>query len=255
MLSALGGTFIAVMTAQLASLDYPTDFPHIVTLGFGSVSGYQLIQNVTSTGVAGNSVIANLPQILVAAFYFLINGILSVQLAEREWSRFGHEVRRLRTTLPSNENMAYYLSMPYTYSGPLLILFVFLHLGLSQSLFAIEIDIYTWDGRIAYGLETTYNATRASEVGETVSTLCASTSAAIFTMMGLGVVAIVVVSNSFRRLRSAMPFPGTQSVVIAAATHTTTSLQNILGKTMRWKRSEVSANEEGKHIGYFETAR
>lgn len=248
----LGAGFIGKTTADVAAKDYPSDFGHLVTLGFGTISGYELL-HVTSTGVVGNSVIANLPQLMISIFYYIINGILSSQLAEREWSRFGNQKRRLRTSFPSTEDMAFYLSMPYSYSGPLIVMFILLHLSVSQSLFGIEIYFYTWNGSIARGLKTTYDAVAVNEQGAAFSTLCASTSAAIFSMMAFGIIIVVVVANSFRRMNTAMPFPGTHSVVIAAATHAKTDLDHILGKTIMWTKTSVDSNDESKYLGIFET--
>lgn len=248
---ALGAAFIGKTTADVGNRNYPTDFGHLITLGFGSTSGYELL-HATATGVVGNSVIANLPQILLSMLYFCINGILSTQLASREWSRFGNEPRRLRTSFPSTEKMSFYLSMPYSYSGPLIVMFIFLHLGMSQSLFAVEIDIYKWDGSISQGLNTAYDVAKASAQGETVSTLCASTSAAIWSMMGLGIVVIVVVANCFRRMKVVVPCPCTQSIVVAAATHANIDLDEVLGKRLKWRRELDKSTADLMHLGKFE---
>lgn len=149
--------------------------------------------------------------------------------------------------------MSFYLSMPYSYTGPLIVLFVILHLGVSQSLFAVQIDIYTWNGAISGGIETAYNAAKASATGQTVSTLCASTSAAIFTMMFLGIMLVVIAANSCRRLEVAMPFPGTQSIVIAASTHADVEIDRILGKTLIWRRNKSESRNDIMHLGYFES--
>lgn len=248
----LGAGFIGKTTANVAAKAYPSNFGHLVTLGFGSISGYELL-HVSSTGVVGNSVIANLPQLMISVLYYILNGVLSCQLAEREWSRFGTQRRRIRTSFPSTEDMAFYLSMPYSYSGPLIVMFIGLHLSVSQSLFGVEINFYTWDGSIAKGLETTYNAVKVNQEGATFSTLCASTCAAIFSMMAFGIIIVVVVANSFRRMTTAMPFPGTHSIVIAATTHSKTDIDQILGKTIMWTKADANSDNDAKYLGTFET--
>lgn len=229
---------------------YPQDFGHLWTLGFGTVTGYELLQGGVHTGIIGNSVIANLPQLMISSMYFTLLSIATSQLVEREWNRFGYEPRRLRTTFPSpGESSMWYLSVPYSYSGPLLVLFIWLHLCVSQSLFAAEVSFYTYDGRLG-PLTFTFNETIARTEGLTLSTLCAAPVAIIVAFWLLAVIVILVGLNARRMYHPEMPYPGSDTTVIAACTRSDQEAESLLQGRIMWRKAEIS-DQRGMATGSF----
>jgi hypothetical protein len=64
-------------------------------------------------------------------------------LANREWSNYARKRSALRVTVPSpTQRSTYFLSLPYTYSLPLVVASILLHWLISQSLFVARIAVY-----------------------------------------------------------------------------------------------------------------
>lgn len=143
----------------------------------------------------------------------------------------------------------FYLSLPYIYSGPLLLLFIWLHLSVSQSLFAAEVAFYTYDGRVG-PVTYKFDETMARTQGLTLSTLCASPIAAIVAFWLMAVVLILVAANSVRKYDSLMPFLGTDTAILAACCHSTEDADDLLRSKVAWKPSS-SDDESGPFGGSF----
>ncbi|KAE8166654.1 hypothetical protein BDV40DRAFT_285404 [Aspergillus tamarii] len=89
----------------------------------------------------GNILIANSPQVMVSFLYLFYNNILTRQLVSDEWVRFLQEEGKKPLRVSSPEGMqrsSYFLSLPFKYSVPLMVLAILLHWLISQSIFLVQ---------------------------------------------------------------------------------------------------------------------
>jgi hypothetical protein len=90
----------------------------------------------TASGIFSMIFLANVPQILVSLTYFFYNGLLTCMLSAVEYDNYATDQKPLRVSWPRGaQRSTYYLSLPYRYSVPLLVVSAVLHWLVSQSLF------------------------------------------------------------------------------------------------------------------------
>ncbi|EIT80208.1 hypothetical protein AO1008_05070 [Aspergillus oryzae 100-8] len=138
-------------------------------------------------------VTANSVQLLVTVGYYFYNSVLTSMLASAEYSSYGTDRKPLRVTWPvkgSQQRSTYWLSVPYKYGIPVMILFMVIHCLDDQPLY-----------------------------GEKFSSLGAS----VLPMFIAGLVGLVLfillLCLAFRRLKSTIPLAGSCSAAISAACH------------------------------------
>jgi hypothetical protein len=151
-------------------------------------------------------VIANTPQLAVTISYYCYNAVLTSMLAASEYSSYGATSKALRVTWPvkgSQQRSTYWLSIPYKYGVPILVLYMVLHWLISQSLY--------------YLLLVTYNA--ANEPQSTVSSLGYSVGPIFLSILVGSIMVLVLIVLAFRKFRSIIPVTGSTSVAISAACH------------------------------------
>jgi hypothetical protein len=176
----------------------------LVTVDWGSSSEeFDLLKKLLA---------ANAYQLFVSFLYVFYNNILTRQLVADEWTRFlrPEGKKPLRVSTPVGmQRSSYMLSLPMTYSVPLMISFILLHSLISQSIFLVQADTFG-PGPENYRIPT-YDK---SDVGYSVLGI-------IFSIcLGALLVAALLV-NAVRRHYSDVPteFPamGTSSLAISAA--------------------------------------
>lgn len=98
--------------------------------------------NQPSNTVAGNIVLANLPQLLISLLYLLYNDLVTRIHLAAQWSSYARTRKPLRVLNPRKDQLMaktqrsyYVLSLPLRVSVPLLVLMMILHWLVSQSLF------------------------------------------------------------------------------------------------------------------------
>jgi hypothetical protein len=155
-----------------------------------------------------NVVIANIPQLLITVSYFFYNSVLTSMLATAEYSSYGTSSKPLRVTWPikgSTQQSTYWLSMPYRYGVPLIVVYMVLHWLISQSIFYVRVNAYDWVGRQIQHYSI-------SSMGHN--------RLAIFISILVGAFMVcLLIGVSFRRFRSEMPLAGACSAAISAACH------------------------------------
>lgn len=85
-------------------------------------------------------VVANIPQLLITMSYYGYNNSMTTMLAAAEYDSYGVSSKSLRVTWPekdSQQKSTYWLSIPYQYAVPILVLYVVLHWLVSQSTFYV----------------------------------------------------------------------------------------------------------------------
>ena len=199
---------------------------------------YLLNVHLGSTSVIPYVLLANLPQGLVSILYLSYNGIFTAMLANREWSNYAHKRATLRVTTPSpTQRSSYFLSLPFTYSVPLLIASTLLHWLISQSLFVARITVYK-NGEVVKPGEGNVFSGQNSGVD-----LGFSDSALIATIVwGCVLVVTCLLIAGFCTYHKESPLGGTNSAVISAACH----VKYIVGREIRVERTQLSQGEERK---------
>lgn len=156
----------------------------------------------------GYILVANMPQVLITISYYFYNAALTSMVSAAEYSSYGVDRKPLRVTWPaknSKQRSTYWLSLPYRYSLPVLVLYALLHWLVSQSMY--------------YMVVVSYDANDEVVPGGVKNVLAFSFGALLVAIM----VGIVFISGlaalAFQRLKSTMPIAGSCSVAISAACH------------------------------------
>jgi hypothetical protein len=168
------------------------------------------IMSVDSAGLTMLScvVIANTPQLAITIGYYCYNALLTSMLAADEYSSYGASPKALRVTWPvkgSKQHSTYWLSIPYKYGVPVLVLYMILHWLISQSLF--------------YLLVITYNPANELDPGINISTLGYSPGPIFLSIIVGTIMLLVLVVLALRKFKSTVPVTGSNSAVISAACH------------------------------------
>lgn len=206
--------------------------------GFGAVNTISLI----GKGRGGNAswrqdtlamvVLANTPQLLLSILYYSYNALFTSMCAGAEWSQFGvaSERKTLRVSQPvRGQRSSYYLSLPYRFSLPLIVLSVILHWLTSQSLFLAKVD-----GSDSHGLQTT----------NYVTTCGYSNIAIIFAIISGGVALVFLLTVAAFPLKSNIPVVGSSSAAISASCHPLYTKVDVLRDAIGWG-VEVAPREPG----------
>lgn len=86
--------------------------------------------------------LANSPQIALSHTHILYNELLTIVLAEQEWHTYGQKSKALRLSDPrGRQRHTFFLSLPYRYAIPLLVLSGVMQWLASRSLFFAEVDV------------------------------------------------------------------------------------------------------------------
>ncbi|KAJ5937050.1 hypothetical protein N7466_003500 [Penicillium verhagenii] len=174
----------------------------------GAAGGNNLIHGDSwPTSVLANVIIANLPQLIFSFLYFGFNSLLTSMCLGAEWSGYAHSCKSLRVSNKpqGSQRSDYFLSIPYRYALPFMVMTITIHWLISESLFMVGIE--AWDERMVRAPESDLTTCGFSPIG-IVSSICVG----VFMFSCL-------VGLSFRRFESAMPVAGGCSLAISAACH------------------------------------
>ena len=198
--------------------------------GFSNLTGSPLLLNSKHTALE-YLIIANTPQLVITVTYFWFNNVMTTMLASAEYDSYGVSKKPLRVTWPAKakdnkQKSTYWLSVPYKYGIPLLVVSTILQWLISQSIFYLELNNSNWRGQLTdQTQEILYNP---------LATLWALIVGCIMVSSLLGL--------SFRRFKSNMPVAGTSSVAISAACHPPREedLSSAAHRDVMWGETEAS---------------
>ena len=181
--------------------------------------------------------VATVPQLVVSTLYFLINHQLTLMIQLRDWTSLATERRPLRVSDPepgSDQISTYWLSLPYRYSIPLLILSAGSSWLTSQTLYFYRYMAYDNDGEphlYANPAGSNYIHTQSSRVFQGLG----FSAFGLFLSLVLGaLVFIASIAFSLRRCAPGLPLGPTNSLVIAAACHPPDNDRYAARKKVRW---------------------
>lgn len=137
-------------------------------------------------------------QVLINLEYMFYNNILTCQVVADEFIRSLTEKKALRVSSPRNaiQRSSYFLSLPWKYAVPQMLVFIVLHWLVSQSVFTVQTSCY---GPGVYGQRI--SSCDASRVGYSVLAILLTTLLGVLLLFLLGI-------NSLRHYPKAPPdFP------------------------------------------------
>ncbi|GAD97804.1 predicted protein [Paecilomyces variotii No. 5] len=209
-LISITGGLLSTGINNVKSYGSSVSIPALWKLGFGTATSTTLITLFQGTGFGssfiGMILLANVPQLLVSTAYFLYNGLLTHMLLAAEYDDYAMVRKPLRVSWPKGQQRSsYYLSLPYRYSIPLLIVSAILHWLVSESIFYVEILPFDMTGKLWY---------------ESRLVTCGYSPIAIILAIALGcLMVLAILGIGLRDYKSNMPLVHGCSAAISAACH------------------------------------
>ncbi|KAF2023861.1 hypothetical protein EK21DRAFT_118353 [Setomelanomma holmii] len=222
--------------------------------GFGNVDfDYLLhVQLGDRANVVPYVLLANLPQAIISVLYLTYNGIFTCMLANREWASYAVKRAALRVTIPSTlQRSSYFLSLPFTYSAPLMVASILLHWFISQSIFMARTTMWQNGVQIAEDNPWSYRREAGSDLGFSDYALITSIA------WGGALVLICVLVAMLFTYPKGLPIGGTNSAVISAACHVKqpdeTDLrpdEDIVDRPLQWGVTIEGTREQIGHCSF-----
>ncbi|KAE8423068.1 hypothetical protein BDV36DRAFT_290877 [Aspergillus pseudocaelatus] len=219
------------------------DSTGIWSVGLGQTSTQTLISSggYTIPSVVANSLVANLPQLIFSMLYFACNGLITTMALAHEWSQYANQRKGLRVSAEpmGTQRSTYFLSLPYRYAIPFIIVSTLVHWLISESLFLVMIEAYT------------VNLER-DPTNDIIT--CGYSAVAIVATISVGAVALgALIGLSFRRFKSGMPVVGSCSLAIAASCHANANPRDLSREDesalpLQW--GEVGGREPVRHCTF-----
>lgn len=164
--------------------------------------------------------LANTPQLLLSAIYFIYNNMFTRMLIAAEYTKYGCIRQPLRVTWPEgSQRSTHYLSIPYRYGIPLLVLSAALHWLVSQAFFYLRFVRYDYYG---HTLESVVSTCGVSAIPILITTIIVFLMPCAALMLGL------------RQFKAAMPLARNCSAIISAACHPPPDDQGAHLKGVMW---------------------
>ncbi|PWY70808.1 hypothetical protein BO94DRAFT_502156 [Aspergillus sclerotioniger CBS 115572] len=229
-LISVGGYLLSLAIQGLADEGQSWSLPALWKLGFGSPTPYTII-SMQHTSVISMALLANCPQIVISAGYFLYNNLLTHMLLAAEYDDYATQRKPLRVSWPEgSQRGTYYLSLPYRYSVPLLMASMLLHWLVSASLFYVEIIPFDTQGVASYS--------------DQVIACGYAPIAIVFAIILGGVMTGTVMGLSRRQYKSRMPVASSCSAAISAACHPQGGYDHAL-KPIMWGEIRMQSQTKG----------
>ena len=207
--------------------------------GFGSVHA-STAASVSSTFL-GTVLVANSPQLLASATYFLYNQLITSMVLTSESNDFAEHPKTLRVSKPAGKQRStYYLQLPYRYAVPLIVTSCILHWLISQSLFYVNL--------IIIGINNERQPKRDIRA-------CGwSPIAIVFTLIVGGIMLVAMLILGFRKYSLEMPVMRSNSLRISAACHPPKSFEGTALQSIGYGIVEID-REEGRWRACFTSER
>jgi len=223
---------------------------------FGTASPYTIVPFPAQASDTAVAVIASLPQLLLAALYFVINSILTTYHLSHESSLFAvGPARPLRVSADpeGTQTTSLYLTLPRPTSWALLIFFVGMGFVLSQSIFPVTIHLS----------DVSLATTTLTQVKQTTLVALGFSSTALLVFIAILVLlAIAVIALGVRRAPAAafvngqpvgnpMTLPaGSCSAVISARCHASARERDLWRRNVVWGTVKEGMGMEVSHCAF-----
>jgi len=176
---------------------------------FGKINPLYFLGS-TEGSLINNVLTANAGQAGFAVVYFLYNGVVTTMFMAKEWSDFSVHAKGLRVSSKPQgcQRSTYFLSLPYRYAAPLLLMSGFMHWALSEAIFVVNVQAYAFNDEYS-------QRTRMPDLD--VDTIGYSPSAVLLVMFILVFMFVVQLTMGARALDPKVPFVGANSILISSA--------------------------------------
>ncbi|KAJ5808458.1 hypothetical protein N7474_009727 [Penicillium riverlandense] len=208
----MGATLLEISIKYAAGsnslLLQPTEFRKWWTSGFDTSNSSRYLIDYWQLSTLDSLVVANTPQLVLTLSYYFYNGVLTNMLAAAEYSSYAVHRRPLRVTFPvrnSGQRSTHWLSIPHTYSIPVVLAYMLLHWMVSQSLYYEQTVPYDLSDRPDRRLE--------------ISSLGYAPLPIFLALLIAAIMLCVLMGIGCRRVRSQMPLASSNSGAISAACH------------------------------------
>jgi hypothetical protein len=158
-----------------------------------------------------NAMIANSPQLVLSWVYFSYNGLLTLLAMAREWESYALHQKGLRVSgaPQGKQRSTYFLQLPYRLAIPFMIVSALLHWLVSQSLFLVSVQSYSYTTDQGWTLQLNHPSTRVS-IGYSLLPMVTGVATGSFLLVS------VIVAGCMR-FRTGMPVVGCCSAAMSAA--------------------------------------
>lgn len=177
------------------------------------------VMNVNS--ILWTALVINLPQLLFSMLYFLFNALVTMMHTAHEWSAFARQRKALRVSNPrGRQRSTYWLQLPWSYSGPLIVASGTLHWLLGRSVYIVKVDVYGFFGD--------------READKDFFACGYSPLTILGLVVVLGIMILALAGLSLRRLNRGSPVVKLNSLAIAAACHGDLTEEGLVARPLMW---------------------
>ena len=199
--------------------------------GFSQTTPDTLLLNL-STSYVGMELLANTPQVAVSLLYLFLNDTLTRMLLAADYNKYAVSRRPLRVSFPRGEQRStFYLTIPYRYSVPFLLVFTLIHWLASEGMFYVQILPYDIYGHPVY-----------SAIVMTCSVSTIPFQISMFLAIAIFFVIAFLGAKKFRS--QAMPTVFECSLALSAACHPPADDSKAAFKAVMWGAVERGDSEE-----------
>ncbi|CAG8949257.1 hypothetical protein HYFRA_00004882 [Hymenoscyphus fraxineus] len=200
------------------------------------------VRNDNTWGILFNVLLANIPQSLVSLLNLFYNGLLTSFLLGEEWTNLAHQQQPLRVTEPKgSQRSQYYLTIPYQYGIPAMVLSTIFHWLVAESFFLVRITA------MHQGIE---------RLEDSISSLGYSPLAIALAGIICCLMLALVDLKARQRLKQASPLASHCSAAISAACHPPRDEDGLETRPIQWGvvqgagESIGSWKKRGKDFGH-----
>ena len=163
----------------------------------------------TDGSLIGNILSANAGQAAFSTVYFLYNGVITIMFIAKEWGDFSLHAKGLRVSSNSkgSQRSSYFLSLPYRYAAPLILLTGIMHWSLSEALFVVNVQAYAYNDDYSQ---------RVRQPSLDIDTLGYSPGAVLLVISILLVMFVIQLVLGAKPLVGGVPLVGTNSFMISS---------------------------------------
>lgn len=221
--SVTAGVVVGIVVITWALRRMPMSAADLWKIGFGAVDGRNLL--TTNMSLLSTVLVTNSPQLVLSYLYVAFNRLYTSMLLGKEWSSYLHNRKPLRVSRPAGQQRStYWLSVPFRYAIPMLLISGLFHWLASQSLFMVQITVTRTEG----------SGARLVVPTEQISTCGYSPFAIIFSTATATVIAIGGIIMGRFKYPVGMPLASSCSAVISAACHPLSGEKNAHLLPVQW---------------------
>jgi hypothetical protein len=217
-------------------------FKYLLALGPGAIDTRTLLTwSLPDSGASGlitNTIVANLPQLVLSVLYYTYNGLFTSFMLSYEWDKFSTHRRPLRVSQNpiGAQRSTHFLQVPYKFAIPLMTLSGVLHWFCAGSLFLVSLQAEDSSGYMSEKITCGYSASG---------------------LLGLIILGSFMLTIAFctgnRTFKSSIPSVGSCSAAISAMVHPSTEepLDDAAYLPLQWGVTGGEAIDvDGEKIGH-----